>query len=80
MLKDKYKKMYKEIRLHAIRADKELKNYSVASKFETDWGFLTALRDDGRAAAQQWLKANFDAIGKRATVDIHDEFLEYPTK
>jgi NTE family protein len=80
MLKDKYKKMYKNIRLHAIRADKELKNYSVASKFETDWGFLTGLRDDGREAAKHWLKENFDAIGKKATVDIHDEFLEYPTK
>lgn len=77
MLKDKYKKNYSNILLHAIRADQELKDYSVASKFSTDWPFLCALRDHGRAAAHAWLKQNFDAIGKRATVDIHDEFLDY---
>ncbi len=76
-LKDKYKKDFRNILLHAIRADEELKDYSVASKFSTDWPFLCHLRDHGRAAAKAWLKKNFNAIGVNATVDIHDEFLDY---
>lgn len=74
-LKPAQKNKLKNIRLHAIRADKELKNFSVASKFQTDWAYLTALRDFGRAAGKAWLDENYEALGKKATVNIKDEFL-----
>jgi len=74
-LKPAQKKRLRHIRLHAIRADHELKNFSVASKFQTDWPFLTAMRDYGRTAAKHWIHDHYDTIGKKGTVDIKDEFL-----
>lgn len=78
-LRDKYKKRMRDILLHAIRADDELKKMSVGTKFQTDWPFLLDLRNRGRRAAKAWLKTNFAAIGKRETVDIHEEFLDFVT-
>lgn len=74
-LKDEYKKKVMYVLVHSLRADEALADCSVASKFENDWKFLTGLRDRGRAAASAWLKANFDAIGNRSTVDLRAEFL-----
>jgi NTE family protein len=62
--------------MHAIRADKELCDLSVASKFNTDWHFLEYLRDRGRDAASHWLEESFDSVGKRSTIDLRKEFLE----
>ena len=33
------------------------------------------LKEIGRQAADQWLGANFDAIGRRSTIDIKEKFL-----
>lgn len=74
-LKPEYMNRLKNIRLHAIRADDELSAYSVSTKFQTDWPFLTSLRDYGRAAAKSWVEKNYDALGKHATVDIQSDFL-----
>jgi hypothetical protein len=30
------------------------------------------LRDAGRQTAQSWLAANYEAIGVRGTLDLHD--------
>jgi NTE family protein len=49
--------------------------FSVASKFDTSWSFLTRLRDLGRAAAAAWIAAHLDDIGRRSTVDLHQEYL-----
>ncbi|MBB4658467.1 patatin-like phospholipase family protein [Parvularcula dongshanensis] len=65
-----------DIKFHAIRADKTLKDLSLASKYDTSWGFLCDLRDRGRRAAESWLDANWDAVGERGTVDLHAEFLD----
>lgn len=70
MLKDEYKKKYKDVLLHAIRSDDVLADLSVASKFDTDWDFLTSLRDIGRKQAQQWLKENYKHLGQKTTADI----------
>ncbi len=75
-LKEEYRGRLRNIRMHAIRADKELQDLSVASKFEADWGFLTDLRDRGRRAADEWLAANWEAVGERDTVDLATEYLD----
>ena len=76
MLKDEYKDHYKDILLHAIRADEVMRNLSIASKFDTDWHFLTHLRDLGRIQAKMWLEAHYDDIGKRGSVnDITTDYL-----
>jgi NTE family protein len=75
MLKDEYKDQYKDILLHAIRADKAMGDLSIASKFDTDWGFLTHLRDLGRDEAKKWLKNNYEKINHEASVDIERDYL-----
>lgn len=75
MIRDEYKHMYKDLLVHPVRADDMMKDFSVASKFETDWDFLVKLRDVGRVGMKLWLETHFDNIGKKATVDLHEEFL-----
>ncbi|MCB1720544.1 MAG: patatin-like phospholipase family protein [Rhodospirillales bacterium] len=75
MLKDEYKDYYKDILLHAIRAEDTMGGLSASSKFNTDWSFLKDLRDQGRAEAQNWLKTHFKDIGQRSSVDIKTDYL-----
>ena len=77
-LKDEYRQRIRDIRIHSIRADKELLDLSVASKFNPDWRFLCDLRDRGRRAAEQWLEAHWEAVGQRDTVDVGREYLDRP--
>ncbi|MFA5592681.1 MAG: patatin-like phospholipase family protein [Micavibrio sp.] len=75
MIRDEYKHMYKDLLVHPVRADDMMKEFSVASKFDTDWDFLTTLRDIGRAGMKTWLDGHYDNIGARTSVDLHEEFL-----
>lgn len=68
---DKMKKM----RLHSVRCDREMTKYSVSSKLNTDWTFLSHLKDQGRAVAASWLEQHFNQIGKQSSIDIQKEFL-----
>jgi NTE family protein len=52
-----------------------LLDLSVSSKFNTDWDFLSNLRDRGRAAAMHWLEATIDDIGVRSSVHLRREYL-----
>ncbi|CAM2944666.1 esterase [Legionella steigerwaltii] len=72
--KDKNLKL-KKMRIHSIRADKEMAHYGVSSKHNVDWDFLCYLRDRGRLHTKKWLKQNFSKIGKESSVDIYKEFL-----
>lgn len=63
----------KPIRIHRIAADKELKKLSSSSKFAIDWLFFQHLRDVGRKAAEDFLKKDFGAIGRRSTLDLRKE-------
>ena len=69
---------YKAIRMHRIDADVLTEELTSASKLNAEWAFLTYLRDLGRAAALDWIDANGDAIGQRATFDLSD-MLSAPT-
>jgi NTE family protein len=63
------KAQYRHTRLHAIDADHALKDLSLASKFNTEWTFLTDLRERGRKAADVWLATHFDDVGARSSFD-----------
>jgi len=65
----------KRMLIHDISAEAEMSGLSVASKLCADWGFLTDLRDIGRAAAEGWLAARFDALGRESTIDIQAKYL-----
>lgn len=64
---------YSVIRMHRIAGDEALKDLSAASKLNAEWGFLEDLRDLGRAAASDFLEANFEAIGQKASLDLSAE-------
>jgi len=75
LLKDEHKQHFKDVLVHSVRAEGAMCGLSVASKFDTDWDFLTGLRDQGRAVMGDWLERHFDDVGQRDTVDMHAEFL-----
>ena len=75
MLKKQYIDDFMNVLVHSIRADTVMEDLSVASKLNSNWDFLTTLRDKGRLAMKAWLDKNFQHIGKRDTVDLHTEFL-----
>lgn len=65
----------KRMLIHSISADDIMLGLGVASKLNADWGFLTDLRDAGRARASAWLEDHFDRIGKESTVDLDATYL-----
>lgn len=71
-IKDEYAKKMKRIFMHAIRADKVMENYSVASKLNTDWDFIVHLFDQGRHLADDWIRDNVIHLGKRSSIDINE--------
>lgn len=65
----------KRMLIHAIEAFDYMGALGVSTKINPDWGFLTTLRDIGRRKAEDWLRRNFDDIGRDSTVDIRDLYL-----
>lgn len=63
-------KKYGDNHIHIIENQKALIPLGISSKMNVEWKFLLHLRDIGRLTAEQWLEDNFDAIGKRSTVDL----------
>lgn len=61
---------YKRVLMHRIDGGEALNAITASSRLTPDWDFLKHLRDLGRRTAHAWLKKNYDAIGKRSTVDI----------
>ncbi len=64
---------YKRVLMHRIDGSGVLDDYEAASRMRADWDFFLTLRDAGRATAQRWLKKNYAAIGRRATLDLRAE-------
>jgi NTE family protein len=58
-----------EMRIHLI-ASQLLAELGASSKFNAEWDFLCMLRDEGRRAAEAFLAANGDNIGKRSSIDL----------
>ena len=66
---------YKRLNMHFIESETEIAPLGASSKLNTDWGFLTELRDRGRDTAKAWLAQHFDKIGEESSVDIRERFL-----
>ena len=60
----------KRMLIHSIAADDVMQTLNVVSKMNTNWEFLTRLRDVGRARAELWLNDSFDKIGHDSTADL----------
>ncbi|HYE00130.1 MAG TPA: patatin-like phospholipase family protein, partial [Alphaproteobacteria bacterium] len=68
---ESYKRMY----VHMIEDDKEMKLMGASSKLCADQAFLLKLKNLGRRAADRWLRAHFDDLGQKSTIDIHDVYM-----
>ncbi len=73
-LKDEYRDRLRDIRIHSIRSDRAIADIDIASKFRTDWAFLTELKNKGRDIADTWLTENFDSVGEKSSVNLREMF------
>ena len=64
-----FRKMY----VHMIEG-KEMEGLGASSKLNSEWAFLTHMRDIGRASAESWLTTCFDKIGEESTINLGDMF------
>ena len=66
---------YKDLRLHMVADEVGLAALRPSSKLNTDRGFLLALFEQGRQAAQTWLSSHRQQVGRASSVDIAQTFL-----
>lgn len=66
---------YRRMLIHSIDAEPEMARLGVSSKFNADWRFLRELFELGRSCADNWLSANFEALGQHSSINIADTFL-----
>ena len=64
MLKEEYRKKYRNVLIHAIRAEDVMRSFGMTTKFDTSWTVLTKLFEAGRQSAKDWMIENFDKIGQ----------------
>jgi NTE family protein len=62
------------MRIHRVASDVML-DLDYSSKLNAEWAFLTMLRKRGRAAADEFLAAHCDDLGKRSSLEL-DSLLE----
>ncbi|QEY59219.1 patatin-like phospholipase family protein [Pseudomonas sp. C27(2019)] len=65
---------YSEILVHRIEATEQINPLSASSKVNSEWKFLTHLRDIGRESARAFLDEHYDSLGKESTLDLRREF------
>ena len=75
MLTAKARKAYRRMLVHGIGADRWLQDLSADTKFNTDWSFLSDLKERGRRAAGAWLKDGLADVGVRSSADLRAEYL-----
>jgi NTE family protein len=58
-----------QMRTHRVKSDM-LAEFGASSKINAEWAFVAKLRDEGRRAANEFLAAHGDDVGKRSTADL----------
>lgn len=71
-IKEAFRHQMKSVKVHAIRADKVMQTFSVASKLNTDWEFMQALFAKGRELAKQWLDEHYEHVNHRSSIDLNE--------
>lgn len=67
---------YRSIRFHCIRSDAFLASLGFVSKNSTSAALIAALFQHGRDAAEAWLAANRDQIGRASSYDVYSSMIE----
>jgi len=60
---------YKNVLLHRVDGGAALAEFGAASKSRADSAFIGRLYDLGRGAGRDWLRAHFDDVGVRSSVE-----------
>jgi len=60
----------KGLNLHLLHGGAGMQGLDVASKQRVDWAFVSTLKETGRAAADAWLAAHRDDLGRRPTLEL----------
>ena len=68
------KNRYSEILVHRIEASEQINPLSASSKMNSEWAFLTHLRDIGRESAKAFLDQHYESLGKESTLNLRREF------
>jgi NTE family protein len=58
------------MRIHRI-ASEAMVELGYSSKLNAEWEFLCMLRDEGRSAAEAFLAAHCNDLGRRSTFDLN---------
>jgi len=66
----------KIVRVHRIEGGPALESLPTSTRVSADGAMINQLFDAGRAAGQEWLGRNFEAIGRHGTVDIRRDYLD----
>jgi len=64
--------------LNLIHTEADVQDLSASSKLNPEWAYLQLLFERGRRWADEWLAANFEALGQRSTLDLDDLFCDRP--
>lgn len=65
---------YRDLKVHMIENQDELKPLGASSKLNAEWEFLQHLRDIGKRTAKQWLDNHYDDLGNESTIDLKKMF------
>lgn len=60
---------WSKMRVHAV-SNEVMTKLSASSKLIAEWDFFRMLRDEGRRAAQAFIKCRADDLGRRSTLDL----------
>lgn len=66
---------YKQLHIHVVEAETEMRDLSVSSKLNANWDFLMHLFDIGREKADKWVDAHLAKVGKESSCDIAAKYL-----
>ncbi|MFA6301779.1 MAG: patatin-like phospholipase family protein [Legionella sp.] len=69
-----YQRKLKKLFMHCVKADNKIKQYPLSTVYSPDWDFLVDLRNLGRKQASLWINHNYQALGKKTSLDF-DEWL-----
>ena len=69
---------YRKMLVHNLSEGQPLAPLGVGVDLNTDLAFFEQLFATGRAAAERWIEANYDALGARSTVDLAAMFRGVP--
>ena len=66
----------RRLNIHVLDSAQYMAGLAPASRYNTDSGFIAALRDEGRARAEAWLTLNIRSIGARSTAALSGPVLQ----